>query len=209
MLAINYAGKSALDFKGAQSPVWAFPERICFIMPGNAAVDFLCAKCAAKQPISCAVHGPIPNIRFSGGGALFCCEICNKQFENSKKGGKVLSSIQEQKSITRIRTDEQFQVKKLQSIVTSTGGVPFDYEIIQIVFSVGANEGAFANLVRPSADQAFRQADLALKYQCMSLGGDAVIHCIFEHRSALSSSSYLASQVIEVWAYGTAVRRQR
>jgi uncharacterized protein YbjQ (UPF0145 family) len=45
-----------------------------------------------------------------------------------------------------------------------------------------------------------------LRRSCHALGGDAVINCEFEYRVAIAPGLLASNQVVEIFAYGTAVR---
>ena len=95
---------------------------------------------------------------------------------------------------------------KFLAIRVSTGDVRWPYEIDRVVFNIGASTGMLG-FIPPSPDQALRAAEMALKYQAHELGCDAVVHTQFEHRITVTEGVFGNNQGVEVFAYGTAVRR--
>jgi hypothetical protein len=105
----------------------------------------------------------------------------------------------------------------------STGGVSWEFEPIDLVFAIDSHEQGFlsnvmeihagARLARAlgaggaNPGKAFEKVKLQLKAQCVELGGDAVIHCQFEHRSMVAQGMFGGKPGIEIFAYGTAVKR--
>ncbi len=109
-----------------------------------------------------------------------------------------------------------------RDILISTGGVPGNYEILDVVFAMDAQEqGFFKNLLErgtgvhlgANPGKAFEKVKAQLQEQCYQLKGNAVIFCQFEHRVAAGQGIFGAQQIVEIFAYGTAVlmegRRKR
>ena len=91
-----------------------------------------------------------------------------------------------------------------QSITVITGGLREAYETLDSVFAIeGTSAGVFQG-VNPSA--AFEGVKQQLRSQCDKLGGNAVIHCQFQYRNAVSGGLFGKNQSLEIFAYGTAVR---
>jgi hypothetical protein len=86
------------------------------------------------------------------------------------------------------------------SVVTS--GVCRRFEVIDSVHEFAQQDKGFG-----SADlQAiFLLVKNKLRTRCIAAGGDAVINCHFSERSA-HSGGLVATQVIEMWAYGTIIK---
>lgn len=90
-------------------------------------------------------------------------------------------------------------------ILIATGDLKEDYEVIDVVFALDSSTEKFFSAADPN--QAFSNVKNSLRKKCMELGGQAVINCEFEHRVAVSQGAFGGSkQVIEIFAYGTAVR---
>lgn len=90
------------------------------------------------------------------------------------------------------------------NILITTGDLKEEYEVIDAVFALDScKEGVFK-----SADPniAFDNVKNGLRKKSSELGGHAVINCQFEYRVALSQGLTGSKQVIEIFAYGTAVR---
>jgi len=102
------------------------------------------------------------------------------------------------------------QLEKSKSVKITTGGIDKDYEILKIVFQLGSDEGGmFGQLLGTggSPEAAFNHAETQLKIKAAELGCDYVINAVFNQRIAVSKSAIGgANQVIEVFAYGTAVK---
>ena len=91
------------------------------------------------------------------------------------------------------------------NILITTGDIHEDYEIIDAVFALDSCQQGFFTGADPN--KAFDKVKEGLRKKAASLGGHAVINCQFEYRVAVSSGGFGSSkQVIEIFAYGTAVR---
>ena len=101
---------------------------------------------------------------------------------------------------------EEAAQAEFMAIRVSTGDVRWPYEIERVVFNIGASTGMLG-FIPPSPDQALRAAELALKHQAYELGCHAVVHTQFEHRITVTEGVFGNNQGVEVFAYGTAVRR--
>lgn len=90
-------------------------------------------------------------------------------------------------------------------ILIATGDLKEDYEIIDVIFAIDSSKEKAFSAADPN--KAFANVKNVLKRKCMELGGQAVINCEFEHRIAVSHNALTGSkQVVEIFAYGTAVR---
>jgi hypothetical protein len=90
-------------------------------------------------------------------------------------------------------------------VLVITGELNSDYQIIDSIFAMDSStEGIFSNA---DPGKAFAGVRSQLRESAIKLGGDAVINCIFEYRVAVSQGLMGAKQVMEIFAYGTAVRR--
>ena len=91
------------------------------------------------------------------------------------------------------------------NILITTGDIHEDYEIIDAVFALDSCQESLFTVADPN--KAFDKVKEGLRKKAASLGGHAVINCQFEYRVAVSSGVFGGSkQVIEIFAYGTAVR---
>ena len=90
-------------------------------------------------------------------------------------------------------------------VLVITGELNTDCQIIDSVFAMDSStEGLFSGA---DPGKAFAGVRRQLRETAISLGGDAVINCIFEYRVAVSQGLMGSKQVMEIFAYGTAVRR--
>ena len=90
-------------------------------------------------------------------------------------------------------------------VLVATGDLNEDYEIIDVIFALDSSTEKFFSSADPN--QAFANVKDKLRQKCAELGGQAVINCEFEHRVASTTSAFgNAKQVVEIFAYGTAVR---
>jgi len=94
-------------------------------------------------------------------------------------------------------------------IILTTGDLEVPYEPIDAIFAIGSHTygGLFGSGADPN--QAFDGVKRQLRRVCHKRGGDAVVHCDFEYRVAVSSALIGTHQVVEIFAYGTAVRTKR
>jgi uncharacterized protein YbjQ (UPF0145 family) len=112
------------------------------------------------------------------------------------------------------KAQEEKAQKKLEmasKVKITTGDINKDYEILKIVFQLGKDDGgALGKLlgVGGSAEEAFEDAETQLKYKAAELGCDYVINAVFNQRVGLGGKNLAGglNQVIEVFAYGTAVK---
>ena len=89
----------------------------------------------------------------------------------------------------------------------TTGDLAVPYEPIDAIFAIGSH--TYADLfggAKGDPNLAFDGVKRGLRRLCYSRGGDAVVSCQFEYRVAVSSGLLAANQVVEIFAYGTAVR---
>lgn len=92
----------------------------------------------------------------------------------------------------------------MNNILITTGDIKDDYEIIDAVFALDSCKEGFFKGADPN--KAFDKVKDGLRNKASELGGHAVINCQFEYRVALSQGFGGSKQVIEIFAYGTAVR---
>lgn len=124
-----------------------------------------------------------------------------------KRDYKAMEELAANKASTENLAAAKAVMEQLAAIKVTTGDVKWDYEIDRVLFSIGGTSGSFGFLP-PSPDVAFRRAELALKEQAAELGCDAVIYAQFEHRITVDQGLLGPNQGVEVFAYGTAVRRK-
>ena len=92
----------------------------------------------------------------------------------------------------------------MNNVLITTGDIKEDYEIIDAVFSLDScQEGLFKGA---DPNKAFEKVKNGLRQKATELGGHAVINCQFEYRVAVAQGFGGSKQVIEFFAYGTAVR---
>ena len=87
-------------------------------------------------------------------------------------------------------------------IAVVTSDVGRAYDVVDSVCDLSAQDAGFAGI---ELQVVFRHVKNKLRARCIELGGDAVINCHFSQRAA-HSGGLVATQVIEIWAYGTVVR---
>lgn len=93
----------------------------------------------------------------------------------------------------------------MNNVLITTGSINVDYEIIDAIFAIDSCKESFFRGADPNV--AFERVKWSLKNRCSALGGHAVINCQFEYRIASAPGAFGTSkQVIEIFAYGTAVR---
>lgn len=91
-------------------------------------------------------------------------------------------------------------------IKVSTSGVSRSFEVVDVIFAFDSHKEGF---LESGADptRAFVKVVNRLRSICAELGGDAVINCQFDYRYAVGESMMgNAKQVVEIYAYGTAIR---
>ena len=95
-------------------------------------------------------------------------------------------------------------------LTISTGKPCYEYEIIDTVFALDSHtEGGLLGLFGEGAEpsKAFEGVKAQLKRIGKDMRADAVIDCHFEYRAAVAEKLLGNSQCIEIFAYGTAVRK--
>jgi len=91
-------------------------------------------------------------------------------------------------------------------VLVITGELNTDYQIIDSVFAMDSNtEGFFSMGANPG--EAFTGVREQLRSAAVALEGDAVINCMFEYRTAVASGLMGPKQSVEIFAYGTVVKR--
>lgn len=90
------------------------------------------------------------------------------------------------------------------NILISTGDLHQNYEILDAIFAIDSHTGGLFSSSDPG--KAFAGVKDQLAKACKKLGGNAVINCQFEYRNASEKGLVGNKQVIEIFAYGTAVR---
>jgi hypothetical protein len=119
-----------------------------------------------------------------------------------------IQKAQEQAKEKRALSDaeEAARNERFSKIKVSTSSINQQYEVVDIIFAFDSHkEGFLENGADPT--KAFVKVVNRLRSICADLGGDAVINCQFDYRYAVGSSLVgNAKQVIEIYAYGTAVK---
>ena len=90
------------------------------------------------------------------------------------------------------------------AIITSTGDIDQSYQIIDTIFGLDSHKAGYFSNADPN--KAFDGVKKQLIDRCKKLKGDAVVNCQFEYRVAVDSGLFGSKQVVEIFAYGTAVR---
>lgn len=91
-------------------------------------------------------------------------------------------------------------------MILSTGDLKQKYTIVDVIFAMDSHKEGFLSSADPN--KAFEGVKAQLTKKCKALGGDAVINCQFEYRVAVGDGLMNKKQVIEIFAYGTAVKIQ-
>lgn len=102
-------------------------------------------------------------------------------------------------------TKHQIEGKIKMSIILTTGDLKKDYEILDLIFEMGAHKAGFFE-ISANPNSAFDKIREQLKSSAAKLSADAVINCQFEYRVAVTPGMLGGSQVMEIFAYGTAVK---
>jgi uncharacterized protein YbjQ (UPF0145 family) len=87
-------------------------------------------------------------------------------------------------------------------VAVVTSGICQEYDVIDSIHELASQDAGFAG---HDLNSIFEKVKNKLRERCLQLGGDAVIDCHFSERSA-HSGGLVATQVIEMWAYGTVVK---
>ena len=90
------------------------------------------------------------------------------------------------------------------NVLVITGDLNMNYQIIDSVFAMDSHTEGILSFADPG--KAFVGVREQLRAKAISLGGNAVINCMFEYRVAVSEGLIKNSQVMEIFAYGTVVR---
>ena len=89
-------------------------------------------------------------------------------------------------------------------MIISTTNINDKYEVIDTVFVLQSQSaGGFLGLGGIDTDAAFDGVKSLLSAKAQELGADAIIGCDFEQRIA---NDELGKQVLEIFAFGTAVK---
>lgn len=90
------------------------------------------------------------------------------------------------------------------SIILSTGDIKKNFQVIDAIFAFDSHKAGYFQSADPG--KAFSGVKDQLIKQCKRLKGDAVIYCQFEYRVAVDDGLLSKKQVVELYAYGTAVK---
>jgi len=92
------------------------------------------------------------------------------------------------------------------AILITTGDIKESYEILDAIFALDFHkESFFGGNADPA--KAFDKVKEKLRAVCKNMGGDAIVNSQFEYRVAAAEGLFGgAKQVIEIFAYGTAVK---
>jgi hypothetical protein len=187
-------------------------------------LDSKCVGCGKKYPEdnSGGATPKVGTVRCGPGflNAEYCCGACwsaaaknglnisekpawqewLKNVQTSGKTGK------KQRAASALIKGHEIEAK-IESIKVSTGPVPWNYEVEGVVFNIASDAGMFS-FIKAGPDEAVKRAEAMLKLQAHERGCDAVIYTIFEHRITADKDFFgNHQQGVEIFAYGTAVRR--
>ena len=93
----------------------------------------------------------------------------------------------------------------MTNVLVVTGGLNQDYQILDSIFAMDSHKESFWKMADPS--KAFDGVKNQLKTKAAAIGGDAIINCMFEYRVSVADGFMGKKQVMEIFAYGTAVKR--
>ena len=92
-------------------------------------------------------------------------------------------------------------------VILSTGEVGRPCQVIDVIFAIdSANQSALTRRAGADPGAAFNKVKMQLRHQCAARGGDAVMQCRFSHRVADRANLPAGKQMVEIFAYGTAVK---
>lgn len=198
--SVNYAG---MVFNVAKVSVAPTP------LPGIKP-EFLCGDCVPKvAKVRCSVHAQEElaftvnaSVLVPSGACPQCDPVAASRAAASAGDSARAAELQQ---VARERAADA--AERLGRIYVTTGPALWPYEVVGLVTGSGAT-GNFAGILTGGGSGSFQQAEAALRAEAASLGADAVVHAVFNHRVAggkdLGGSAVAA---IEYHAYGTAVRR--
>lgn len=124
-------------------------------------------------------------------------KLARMEEKEAKKEAKLAAKLQKQEEKQAALDAIEMERKAISRVLITTSDINVDYEIIDSIFAIASSK------LRDGADPAFIGVKKSLKQQCYQLGGQAVICCQFDYRTALDSRD---NGVLEIFAYGTAVR---
>jgi hypothetical protein len=114
------------------------------------------------------------------------------------------------------RTEEELkvQLETAKNVKVTTRDIDKEYEILKIIFELGQDDGGLLGGllgIGGSPEEAFEKAETQLKIKAANLDCDYVINTVFNQRIAVGAKSVAGgyNQVIEVFAYGTAVKTKK
>jgi|ETNmetMinimDraft_32_1059908.scaffolds.fasta_scaffold82032_2 hypothetical protein len=95
----------------------------------------------------------------------------------------------------------------LAGVLVITGDLNVDYQVIDAVFAFDSHKEGFLTVADPS--KAFVGVRKQLREQAVGIGANAIINCQFEYRTTAEANLFGGGhkERIEIFAYGTAVRR--
>ena len=90
------------------------------------------------------------------------------------------------------------------NVLVVTGDLNMNYQIIDSVFAIDNHKEGWVSGADPG--KAFAGVREQLRDKAVSLGGNAVINCIFQYRVSVEQGLLGPKQAMEIFAYGTVVR---
>ncbi len=90
------------------------------------------------------------------------------------------------------------------NVLVITGDLNMNYQIIDSVFAMDSHTEGILSFADPG--KAFVGVREQLRTKAVSLGGNAVINCIFQYRVSVEQGLLGPKQAMEIFAYGTVVR---
>lgn len=104
----------------------------------------------------------------------------------------------------RSKEKEGLRSQIVPLIKVSTSSIQEKYTVIDAVFAIDSHKDSIFNS-GANPRKAFDRAIDQLRNACFDMGGDAVINCQFEYRTAVGDGIMGKKQIFEIFAYGTAV----
>ena len=91
--------------------------------------------------------------------------------------------------------------KKVSEIIFSTGGMYYSYEIVDVIFAHKLAPTGW--IFGPDAKNAFAGIKQIMAKKAVSMDGDAILFCNFQHRNVTNPNG------VEIWGTGTVVKIEK
>jgi hypothetical protein len=163
---------------------------------------------------SCAICGKVVSFPTPLADGNFICATCGvKVGEINELRHLTLEQVMRRVEERGVTLDVSIETEKPRTsgmkmaskFIVCTGDLNLPYEILDTIFAMESHTAkGWGSHIKP--ERAFSGVKTELERECRRLGGNAVINCQFEYRNSLDPKLLGGSnQVIEIFAYGTAV----